>query len=229
MKALTKFIMSLVFIITLCGSLLPCEAATFNYNTEQSSIAITSYITLNKKATYQLNPTVNGTSLDTSTLEYTVSNPKVAKVDEDGLVTALKKGNTRITISDPEDNYLPCSIRIYVGKRATKLKLNASKKTIYVDNYFMLKASGSPFRTAMKKLRFTSSNPSVAKVSSKGKITALSEGSATITVSTLDGSNLTKSCFITVLEEEEDDFEEDDYDFFPFEVDSKSSSDNQIE
>ena len=230
MKTFMKHMIALLFIITLCGNLtLSCLAvAPYSY-TEKQAISINSYITLNKKATYQLNPTVNGVSLDISTLEFAVSNTSIATVDETGLVTALKKGNTRVTISDEAGKYLPCTIKIYVGKRATKLKLNTYQKSIYIDNYFMLKASVSPFRTSIKKFRFTSSNPSVAKVSSKGKITGLSKGTATITVSTLDGSNLSKTCTITVLDEDEYEEPEEDFDFFPFDVDSKSSSDNRIE
>lgn len=229
MKAFLRTITLLLFVITLCSSLLlPCSAA-FYYTSEKQAMSINPYVTLTKKATYQLAPTINEENLDTSSLEYTVSNPKVVSVDENGLVTALKKGNTRITITDPQDRYLSCNIRIYVGKRATKLKLNTTKKSIYIDNYFMLKASVSPFRTAIKKFQFTSSNPKIAKVSSKGKVTGLAEGTSIITVSTLDGSNLSRTCTITVMEDDDEYYEDDDYDFFPFEVDSKSSTNNTIE
>jgi uncharacterized protein YjdB len=78
----------------------------------------------------------------------------------------------------------------------------------------MLKATLSPYRAAYKKLQYTSSNPKVASVSQKGKISANATGTATITVSTLDGSNLSKTCVITV-EEEDDEDTEDDASIFP--------------
>ena len=47
-----------------------------------------------------------------------------------------------------------------------------------------------------------SSNQNVATVNSSGKVTAISSGSATITARTIDGSNLTSTCQVTVNDEE---------------------------
>ena len=47
-------------------------------------------------------------------------------------------------------------------------------------------------------LIWTSSNPEIATVSSTGKVVGIKPGEATITARTIDGSNLTASCTVTV-------------------------------
>lgn len=59
---------------------------------------------------------------------------------------------------------------------ATKIKLSASKKTLYVGKSFTLKLTGTT-----KKVTWSSSKKSVATVTSKGKVTAKKAGKATIT------------------------------------------------
>lgn len=175
-------------------------------------LSIRPYITISKGGTYQLTPTLDRVFANCNNLYFQSQNASVAKVDPTGLITALKKGSTKITISLKENPTIQCSIRVYVGRRATKLKLKYTKKTIQVDNYFMLKANIHSRRTTLKKLSYKSSNPSIVQVSSKGKVTGKKPGTATITVSTMDGSNLSKSCVVTVVSKEED--TEDNFFFF---------------
>ena len=68
--------------------------------------------------------------------------------------------------------------------------LNATKKKLEVNKTYTLKLTGA---TAKK---YTSSKKSVATVSSKGKITAVKAGTATITVT--DSNKKTYKCVITV-------------------------------
>ena len=49
-----------------------------------------------------------------------------------------------------------------------------------------------------KKVKWTSSNSKVAKVDSKGKVSAVSKGTATIKATSLDGSNKTVTCKVKV-------------------------------
>ena len=78
----------------------------------------------------------------------------------------------------------------------SSLKLNYSAKTIRKGSSYTLKATLSKTGKYGRKLTWTSSAKSVAKVSSSGKVTGLKKGTATITVTT--GNGLKKSCRITV-------------------------------
>ena len=61
-----------------------------------------------------------------------------------------------------------------------------------------------PENAANKTLSWTSDNPSVAVVDNNGLVTAVSAGKATITVSSMDGSNVSASCVITVTKPDND-------------------------
>ena len=60
--------------------------------------------------------------------------------------------------------------------QAVSIKINKKSKTIYEGNTYTLKVTGTK-----KKVKWSSSNKSVATVSLKGKVTAKKNGTATIT------------------------------------------------
>ncbi|NJO88015.1 MAG: family 16 glycosylhydrolase, partial [Chloroflexia bacterium] len=72
-----------------------------------------------------------------------------------------------------------------------------TSKTLKVDENQQLSATVLPSNATNKNISWTSSNPSIATVSSTGLVTAKSVGNATITVATEDG-NFTATCSITV-------------------------------
>ena len=61
-------------------------------------------ITLNYKKSTTLNPTIKADEGAEYTVKYESSNPKVASVDKNGKVTALKKGTAKITCTVTESN-----------------------------------------------------------------------------------------------------------------------------
>lgn len=80
----------------------------------------------------------------------------------------------------------------------TSVTLNRSSLTFTeLGACVHLTASVSPENATDKRIAFTSSNPSVATVSEDGLVTAVSEGSAVITVTTADGGK-TATCAVTV-------------------------------
>ena len=86
-------------------------------------------------------------------------------------------------------------------KCAESIKLNKSSLTfVGTGSTQKLTATITPSTVANKTLKWSSSNTSVAKVSSTGVVTPVGIGTATITVKTTDGSNLSKTCKVTVNE-----------------------------
>ncbi len=101
----------------------------------------------------------------------------------------------KILRSDYTGTYtLKCSSFQYVS--SVKLK-KASLVMEKGKDYSLLK-SVAPASATNKKLQWTSDNTAVAKVSSKGKVTAKGVGAATITANALDGSGAQASCQIVV-------------------------------
>ena len=68
-----------------------------------------------------------------------------------------------------------------------KVILNMAAKTLKVKGIVQLKATVSPTNASNTKVTWTSSDPSVAKVSKTGKVTALKKGKATITATSNNG------------------------------------------
>ncbi|MDF2942995.1 MAG: Phosphate transporter, periplasmic phosphate-binding protein PstS [Herbinix sp.] len=87
-----------------------------------------------------------------------------------------------------------------VRVKATDLILRSTAINIEPDSSFSLAPSVVPSDTTNQKLTFTSSNSAVATVSSTGLVVGVSAGSATITAKTNDGTNISRSCKVTVAD-----------------------------
>ncbi|MCK8622292.1 CotH kinase family protein [Prevotella sp. E13-27] len=86
---------------------------------------------------------------------------------------------------------------VYVA--VTQLTLNTSKTTLTVGETTQITATIRPTNAKNKVLNWTSSNPQVATVDQTGLVTACGAGKATISATTTDGSNITKSITITAV------------------------------
>ncbi|MBR2798718.1 MAG: leucine-rich repeat protein [Clostridia bacterium] len=117
----------------------------------------------------------------------------VATVDQNGTVTAVKPGETRINVKT--DNDLDAYIYIYVLTPPKKITLSKTKATLAVGDTLTLKKTLMP-EDAETNFTWLSSKPAVATVSNKGKVTALKPGRAKITVKTDNGKKA--SAVITV-------------------------------
>lgn len=114
----------------------------------------------------------------------------VATVDENGWITAVKPGETTITVSADRTS-ATCKVTV---KKPT-VSLSRSSATLYRKGELKLSVSSTSKSTP----RWKTNKSSVATVDSSGKVTAVKHGTAVITV-TVDG--VKKSCVITVKQPE---------------------------
>ena len=114
---------------------------------------------------------------------YKSSNPKIAKVSSGGKITGIKRGTATITITN---NGVSKKFKVTVKNP----NLNKTKKTLKKGKTFTIKIAGK-----VGKAKFSSSNNNVAKVNSKGKVTAKKKGKASIIVKT---NGIKLKCKITV-------------------------------
>ena len=84
---------------------------------------------------------------------------------------------------------------------ATSIALSHSQMSMIVGNNSLLTATVLPDSTTNKTVIWASSNPTVASVDATGMVTAVTPGSAIITATTTDGSNLSALCTVTVNED----------------------------
>ena len=79
----------------------------------------------------------------------------------------------------------------------TGVKLNTETLELFTGNTATLTATVEPENATNKNVTWSSDKPDVATVDAAGKVTAVSEGTATITVTTADGSKQA-TCSVTV-------------------------------
>jgi chitinase len=122
-----------------------------------------------------------------STPAWSTSNPKVATVSNDGKVTAVATGKATITATVDGKEVISKITVIGISNQSVVMEVggwSGAVKTIKVNG-------------TSSKITWSSSDNSVATVSPSGRITALSNGSATITAS-VDGAKLT--CLVKVVQ-----------------------------
>ena len=151
---------------------------------------------LAKNATLQMTAAI--TPVDsTDELTWISSNEEIATVDEKtGLVKAIDVGNTEI-IALIGDKTAICELIVYRG--VTGVGINVTSKELGVGDTLQLIANISPSDATNKNVIWRSSEETVAEVDDNGLVTALSLGTADITVKTEDGE-YEKTCSITVKE-----------------------------
>jgi len=129
---------------------------------------------------------------------WTSSNSSVASVSQNGAVTALKVGTAVITVTTADGGFTAtCNITVE-PKKVTGVTLNKTTLTLKVGLTETLSAAVMPSDASDKAVTWSSDNTAVAAVSSGGVVTAVKEGTATITVTTADGG-FTATCAVTVV------------------------------
>lgn len=141
---------------------------------------------LNKGKTVKLTPKKKG-----SYTTFTSSNKKVASVTKSGTVKGLKNGTATITCISIGTNRYKASIKIKVGKRITGISLDSEEEiSLTKGEEFDLDPKVTPSSATMKELSYSSTNPDVATVTSKGVVKGKSEGMAKIKIEAEDGSGI---------------------------------------
>ena len=131
-------------------------------------------------------------------VSYKSSNKKIVKVTKKGKLKALKNGKATITVTSKADKKKKATIKVVVKTPVTKVKLDQKEISLTEGETAVVKATVSPKKATIKKVSYKSSNKAVAKVNSKGKITAVAEGTAVITVTSKDGNAKKATCKVTV-------------------------------
>lgn len=151
--------------------------------------------TITKGYTTTLTATVSPSGANNSVI-WSTSDSSVATVSSTGKVTAKKAGTAKITATTVEGGYTAtCQIAV-TEKTVTGVKLNRTSLSLDVGSTSTLTATISP-SGANSSVTWSSSDPSVATVSSTGKVTAVKAGTATIMVKTASGGYVA-ACTVTV-------------------------------
>jgi uncharacterized protein YgiM (DUF1202 family)/uncharacterized protein YjdB len=183
------------------------DSGTASTDTPPKMMLDTHILTLDINGVYQLKA-MDGSGAALSTgVTYSSSDTNVASVSTSGRITGLSGGTATITARDTAtgmkaDCSLTVTSKILPTQAPTEapteppttvaetLSLSASAATVYTGCYYQLIA------TSNSTVSWSSSNTSIATVSSDGIVTALAKGSVTITAST---STKSASCKLTII------------------------------
>ena len=157
-------------------------------------------LTLTKKdETAQLTAEVTPSYADNKRVTWQSSDEKVATVDENGKVTAVGNGTATITATSVSGSYTATvSVTVKIPVEIQKLTIEAEKETLTkIGESTELKVKIEPENADLQKLIWKSDNEKVATTDENGKVTAVGNGTAEITVTTEDGK-ITASIMITV-------------------------------
>lgn len=160
-----------------------------------------SSLTLTEGGTGTLIATVEPEDATNKNVSWTSSNSEVAKV-ENGTVTAVKEGTATITVTTEDGGKTAeCTVTVKAETTptvsVTGVTLNKNSLNLTAGETEQLNATVAPTDATNKSVSWESSSPSVATVDETGTVTAVSAGTATITVKTEDGGK-TAECKVTV-------------------------------
>lgn len=148
---------------------------------------------------YAIIPDIQPADADNKKVTYISSDPEVASVDENGIVTALKGGTTVIEITT-EQYGLKATCTILVKEYVTSITLDASEKYLGLGKTDKLTATVEAATATNRNVVWSSSDPDICSVDQQGNITGNNLGNAVITATAADGSGVVATCIVHVTE-----------------------------
>ena len=182
------------------GKTAACAISVTEANVAVSGVSVTpKSVDLNVGESAPLTAAVSPSNATNKNVSWSSGNTDVATVDTNGKVTAKSAGTATITVTTADGSKTAnCTITVAEAKPPAAESVTVSDKTLTltVGKTQKLSATVAPPQ-ADQTVRWESSAPEIIQVDSSGKVTALAEGSATITVMTKDGK--TDTCEISVV------------------------------
>ena len=131
------------------------------------------------------------------TVTWVSTNPKVATVDGNGNVKAIKAGTTTV-IAYCEDGDVTASCIVTVTNSATGIEMSESEVYIARNSQKQLNATVKPDTAENKNITWESKYPEIATVDSNGLVTAKMAGT-TIIVATAEDGEFKAYCSVKVV------------------------------
>jgi len=177
------------------GKSATCQVTVTKAAVEVSSVSVdVSSVTLTPGETLTVKVTVNPSDATDQDIAFTSSDESVATVSKDGTVTAVGVGTATITVTAGGKS---TTFTVTVNPiEVTSITLGLTSVTIIKGQSATLTATLSPDNATDKTVTWTSSDESVATVSSGGVVNALSVGTAVITATS---GNVSARCTVTVI------------------------------
>ena len=132
-------------------------------------------------------------------VSYKSSDESICTIDENGVITGVHYGSTTVMVTTEDGNKIAMmNIRVKADI-PYDVSLSHNELSMVEGSIFKLDAVVDAPVAVNKNVTYQTSDPSVVKVDATGKLTAVSKGTAVITVTTVSGG-ITDTCTVTVTE-----------------------------
>lgn len=174
--------------------------------------------------TFSLSATVTPENAEEKAVGWNSNNMSVVTVDRDGKITAVGKGSAEVFcfLKSNGEVFAKCSVTVQIPDtqpeptkpeptkpepkptepevvKVSGISLNPDiSLKIEEGNSSKITATVVPSNATNSSVKWVSSSPDVATVDDSGNVTALKEGSTTITCTAVDGSGVSATCPVTV-------------------------------
>ena len=150
--------------------------------------------------TLMLEASVSPATATIQGVTWTSDRPDNASVDEYGVVTGVSKGTANITARAADGSNRYATIAVTVKQQPEELTLNKTDITLKTGNYVTITPTVLPSTTNDRTVTWSSSDASVAKVSTGGRVTAVSPGVAIITCESKTHPEIYAQAVVTVYQ-----------------------------
>ncbi len=196
-----KILLVVIILILLFLALIKFGVISLNSDVAPNAILLNqNEIGIKKGKGYQLIYTVLPENSTNKQVVFESSNPNVVRVNEvTGYLEALKNGTAKITVKTLINQVLSECV-VTVGNKnilATNITVNEKYISLATGYSTTLSYRTTPSNATEIGLSFSSSDESVAKVDTKGRIKGIKEGNAVITVSSSNGA-VKDTAYVTV-------------------------------
>ena len=149
--------------------------------------------------TYQLKPVVLPADATDTSVSYLTDDETVAIVDENGLIKAVSTGTATITIKANDGSKVTKKVTVSVTQPVTEIVPEKTSYEVFTGQGFVISAPAvKPDNASDKNVTYTSSDEKIVKVDDKGMVEAVGAGSAVITITAKDGSNVKAEISVNV-------------------------------
>ncbi len=154
---------------------------------------------------YTLSAEIKPENASNKKLNWSSDDEKIASVDSvSGTITPHATGTVTITATSTDGSNVSDSCTVKITDPdiifVESITITPQDKTLAIGEEIMLQKTIIPASADNQEVEWSSDKESVASVTSDGKVKALSAGTAVITASSKDGSNITGKCTITVTD-----------------------------
>ncbi len=155
-------------------------------------------LSLNEGEEIVLSASIKPDNAAEKTLLWSSSNESVATVDQTGKIRAISKGSATIKAEaqDGSGQFKTCSVTVI--RLVSSITLSKSSIVIYTGKMETLTATVNPADASNTGIMWTSSNTSIATVTSAGVVKGIAPGNVSITATAKDASGVEASCEVEV-------------------------------